>query len=78
MEAQAMLILSGQYIGFLPCHVGDLHEAAGQMKKLRPQTYAFFSPHYAAYRRADAELPLIKLFLKELRQQSKNHAPPRS
>jgi len=77
MEAQAMLILSGQYIGFLPCHVGDGYAAAGKMKALRPQTYQFLSPHYAAYRRADGEQPLIKLFLKELRSQSKSAAPAR-
>jgi DNA-binding transcriptional LysR family regulator len=77
MEAQAMLILSGQYIGFLPCHVGNTYAAVGKMKALRPQTYQFLSPHYAAYRRADAEQPLIKLFLKELRNQTKNAAPPR-
>jgi LysR family transcriptional regulator, transcriptional activator for bauABCD operon len=82
MEAQAMLILSGQYIGFLPCHVGDSYAASGQMKALRRQTYQFLSHHYAAYRRADADQPLVKLFLKELRIQSKNlapsQAPPRS
>jgi DNA-binding transcriptional LysR family regulator len=70
MEAQAMLILSGQYIGFLPCHVGDSYAAKGQMKALRPQTYQFLSQHYVAYRRADAEQPLIKLFLRELRVQA--------
>jgi DNA-binding transcriptional LysR family regulator len=75
MEAQAMLILSGQYIGFLPCHVGDSYAASGQMKVLRRQTYQFLSHHYAAYRRADTEQPLVKLFLKELRRQSSGNAP---
>jgi LysR family transcriptional regulator, transcriptional activator for bauABCD operon len=69
MEAQAMLILSGQYIGFLPCHVGDSYAATGLMRALRTQTYQFLSPHYAAYRRADKDLPLLKLFLRELRAQ---------
>lgn len=72
MEAQAMLILSGQYIGFLPCHVGGAHVANGQMRALRPQTYQFFSAHYAAYRQANAEQPLIKLFLRELQIFSRN------
>jgi DNA-binding transcriptional LysR family regulator len=67
MEAQAMLILSGQYIGFLPCHVGDSYVAAGFMRALHPQTYQFLSPHYAAYRRANKDQPLIRLFLRELR-----------
>jgi DNA-binding transcriptional LysR family regulator len=70
MEAQAMLILSGQYIGFLPCHIGDSYAAAGLMRALRPQTYQFQSMHHAAYRRADKDMPLIKLFLRELRAQA--------
>jgi hypothetical protein len=45
------------------------------MKALRPQTYQFLSPHYAAYRRADGEQPLTKLFLQELRNQSRTHKP---
>lgn len=72
MEAQAMLILSGQYIGFLPCHVGDTYAAQGLMRALRPQTYQFLSPHYAAYRRADKDTPLVKIFLRELRAQSRS------
>jgi hypothetical protein len=30
MEAQAMLILSGQYIGFLPRHIGNDYAREGQ------------------------------------------------
>jgi DNA-binding transcriptional LysR family regulator len=63
-----MLILSGKFIGFLPCHIGDGFVARGEMRALRPQTYQFFSQHYAAYRRADKDLPLIKLFVRELRR----------
>lgn len=70
MEAQAMLILSGQFIGFLPRHMGDEFAAKGQMRALRPQTYQFASQHFAAYRRSEAEQPLIKLFLKGLRAQA--------
>jgi hypothetical protein len=74
MEAQAMLILSVQYIGFLPCHVSDAYVAAGFMRALRPQTYQFLSPHYAAYRRADQDQALLKLFLRELRAQPQDRA----
>jgi DNA-binding transcriptional LysR family regulator len=71
MEAQAMLILSGQYIGFMPRHIGDGYAEAGLMKALRPQTYQFLSTHYAAYRRAEKELRLVKQFARELRAQAK-------
>ncbi len=70
MEAQAMLILSGQYIGFLPRHIGDSHARNGMMKILRPRTYQFLSPHYAACRRSEKDQPLIKLLLRELRVQA--------
>jgi LysR family transcriptional regulator, transcriptional activator for bauABCD operon len=72
MEAQAMLILSGQYIGFLPRHIGDGYAGLGMMKVLRPQTYQFFSPHFAAYRRSEKDQPLVKLFVRELRLQAKD------
>jgi DNA-binding transcriptional LysR family regulator len=72
MEAQAMLILSGQYIGFLPRHMGDHYAKSGQMKVLRPQTYQFFSAHFAAYRRSEKDNPLIKSFIRELREQAKD------
>lgn len=70
MEAQAMLILSGQYIGFLPRHMGDEFAEQGQMRAMRPQTYQFASQHFAAYRRSEADQPLIKIFLRELRAQA--------
>ena len=41
------------------------------MRALRPQTYQFLSQHFAAHRRSDKDLPLIKLFLHELRLQAK-------
>jgi DNA-binding transcriptional LysR family regulator len=70
MEAQAMLILSGRFIGFLPCHIGDGFVKSGEMRELRPQTYQFISQHFAAYRRADKDLPLVKLFVKEMKKGS--------
>jgi LysR family transcriptional regulator, transcriptional activator for bauABCD operon len=74
MEAQAMLILSGQFIGFLPRHLGDGYTESGMMRVLKPQTYQFLSQHFAAYRRSDKDQPLIKLFLRELRLQAKDKA----
>jgi DNA-binding transcriptional LysR family regulator len=71
MEAQAMLILSGQYIGFMPRHIGDGYAERGLMKVLRPQTYQFLSTHYAAYRRSEKDQRLVKQFSRELRAQAK-------
>lgn len=70
MEAQTMLILSGRFIGFLPCHIGEHWAAQGQMRRLRPEIYSFESQHFAAIRRSDASDPLVQSFLRVLRQQA--------
>ena len=56
-----MLILSGQFIGFLPRHLGDAYAERGMMRALKPHTYQFVSQHFAAYRRNDKDQPLIKI-----------------
>ena len=70
MEAQVMLILSGQYIGFLPRHIGDGWAERGLMRALRTEVYGFVSQHHAAFRRSDADQPLVSAFLKDLRWQA--------
>jgi DNA-binding transcriptional LysR family regulator len=68
MEAQVMMILSGRFIGFLPCHIADQWVACSQMRRVRPDTYAFVSHHVAALRQNDTDHPLISRFLKEFRR----------
>jgi LysR family transcriptional regulator, transcriptional activator for bauABCD operon len=68
MEAQALLILSGRFIGFLPRHIGESWVSQGQMRVIKPQTYGFQSHHLVAYRRAAADQPLVQAFLQELRR----------
>jgi len=67
MEAQAMLILSGRFVGFLPSHIGDGWVKAGQMRSIKPSTYRFLSSHYVAYRKRNAQQPLVKAFVENLR-----------
>ena len=67
MEAQAMLILSGRFIGFLPSHIGEGWVKAGRMRSIKPSSYRFLSSHFAAYRRRTAQQPLIKAFIEDLR-----------
>jgi hypothetical protein len=38
------------------------------MRRLRPDTYAFVSQHFAALRQNDKDHPLISRFLKEFRR----------
>ncbi|MFK8252735.1 LysR family transcriptional regulator [Ancylobacter terrae] len=70
MEAQAMLILSGRFVGFLPCHIGEPWVERGQMRQLRAKIYPYDSQHFAAYRRGSAEASLVDAFLQELRRQA--------
>ncbi|MDR3471368.1 MAG: LysR family transcriptional regulator [Devosia sp.] len=78
MEAQTMLILSGRFVGFLPCHIGEHWAAQGKMRRLRPEIYSFESQHFAAIRRADAGQPLVQSFLRELKQQAAANLEPPS
>ncbi len=64
MEAQAMLILSGHFIGFLPCHIAEHWVASGKMRAIQPKTYAFDSQHFVAYRRSSDQTPVVSAFLK--------------
>jgi len=63
MEAQLMMILSGNFIGFLPDHYADRWVKDGMMRPIKPRTYTFRSLHNIAYRKSDAERPVIKAFL---------------
>ena len=67
MEAQTMLILSGRFIGFLPSHIGESWVKLGQMRAVKPSSYRFLSSHYAAYRGRNAQQPLIKAVIDDLR-----------
>lgn len=78
MEAQVMLILSGHYVGFLPKHMGDGYAERGLMRALRPQTYQFMSQHFVAFRRADKDQPLVKMFVENVRYQAQAEAKRRN
>jgi hypothetical protein len=46
MGAKAMLVLSGRYLGFLPCHMAERFVLSGDMRAIQPRTYAFESQHF--------------------------------
>ena len=71
MEAQSMLVLSGHYIGFLPRHIGDGFAAEGRMRAIRPEVYSFDSQHFAATRKNEANAPLVRAFVAELKRQAR-------
>ena len=82
MEAQAMLILSGRYIGYLPRHIGETYARQGLMRAIRPDLYGFDSQHFAAVQKVEANGPLVSAFLTELKRQAQppneaRHEPKR-
>jgi DNA-binding transcriptional LysR family regulator len=70
MEAQAMLILSGHFVGFLPEHVAAPFVAAGQMCRVKPGSYCFSSLHHLVYKQQDKDRPLIQAFVSAVKTQS--------
>ncbi|TCR72730.1 LysR family transcriptional regulator [Rhizobium sp. BK376] len=66
MEAQAMLILSGHYIGFLPKHMAEIWSNAGQMRAIKPGRFGFHSQHFLAFRQSEADRPIIRALLAAL------------
>lgn len=63
MEAQLMLILSGQFIGFLPRHFADPWVTKGELRPILTQSHSFESMQKIAYRRQSIGTPLIDAFL---------------
>lgn len=66
MEAQLMLILSGRFIGFLPCHFAAPHVASGRLRAIKPRTFSFTSMHKIAYRKGDEGRALVAGFVEAL------------
>jgi DNA-binding transcriptional LysR family regulator len=70
MEAQVMMILSGRFIGFLPCHIGEDWVGRGLMRPLKPKTYNFASTHFVVTRSADEQRALVQSFVQEIKRQA--------
>ncbi|WP_334176687.1 LysR family transcriptional regulator [Pseudoxanthobacter sp.] len=66
MEAQLMLLLSGRFIGFLPCHLAAADVAAGRLRAIRPDLFSFASPHFVGWRRETETNALVEAFVAEL------------
>jgi DNA-binding transcriptional LysR family regulator len=59
MEAQLMLILSGEYIGYLPEHFADRWVDAGRLQPILPASFGYLAPFSVIYRRGRLREPLI-------------------
>ncbi len=66
MEAQALFIMSGRYIGYLPDHYAKLWVGRGEMRPIMADTASIASPFFIAARAADRPTALRDLFMTEL------------
>jgi len=66
IEAAAILIISGAYIGFLPVHFAEQWVKTGEMRRLGANTLDLSSPFDVATRRGVSRPPILQAFLEDL------------
>jgi DNA-binding transcriptional LysR family regulator len=66
MEAQAILILSGAYLGYLPEHYAAGWVARGELRPLLPTQLAYEAPFTLIIRRAHAPVLIVRQFMNDL------------
>ena len=66
MEAQAILILSGAYLGYLPEHYAAGWQAQGLVRSLLPDELAYEAPFVLITRRGSASVAVVRQFVDDL------------
>ncbi|MCY1175996.1 hypothetical protein D9M73_162560 [compost metagenome] len=66
MDGAALLILSGQHLGFLPQHYAARHEQLGQLLALNAQQLRYEVDFHAAVRHSARQRDVVSAFLAEL------------
>jgi DNA-binding transcriptional LysR family regulator len=66
MEAQAMLVLSGLYLSYLPEHYAKSWVKTGEMRSLSPKIPRIFSKFFVATRAERRPSSVLDLFIQEL------------
>jgi DNA-binding transcriptional LysR family regulator len=64
MEAEARLILSGRYLGYLPEHYARQFVDAGLMRPLRPDLFSYAAPFQLAYEPSQLKSSLLAFFVR--------------
>lgn len=59
MESEALLILSGAFLGYLPDHYAANWVAQGRMRALAPQRFGYAAPFQLAYRPDRVRVPRV-------------------
>lgn len=68
IEAAALLILTGRFIGFLPDHYAAEWVAEGRMRPIKPDAIEFRSPFTIITRRDADASQRVSTFIREMRQ----------
>jgi DNA-binding transcriptional LysR family regulator len=68
MEAEARLILSGAYLGYLPGHFAAPFVDAGRLRAIRPDLFAYTAPFQAAWSPDGGNRRVVRAFLSEIRR----------
>ncbi|MDT4889004.1 hypothetical protein FQZ97_1256450 [compost metagenome] len=66
IEALAILIISGAYVGFLPVHYAEQWVKTGEMRRLPLNNLDPMSPFDAITRRGVTPPPILRAFLEDL------------
>jgi DNA-binding transcriptional LysR family regulator len=66
MEAQAIMILSGAYLGYLPEHYARAWEAQGRLRPLLPEELAYEAPFALVTARGRAPVLVVRRFIEDL------------
>ena len=73
-EGVAFLVLSGEYIGFLPTHYAERWVQAGRMRTLLPASLAFQTRYAAITRKGSRPNLVLETYLEELRREENDQA----
>jgi LysR family transcriptional regulator, transcriptional activator for bauABCD operon len=68
IEAAALLILTGQFIGFLPDHFAAAWEVAGKMRAIKRDEIIFRAPFTIITRRDASRSQRVAAFIQEMRR----------
>ncbi|MBP5102435.1 LysR family transcriptional regulator [Pseudomonas protegens] len=75
IEALAILIISGAYLGFLPTHFAAQWVTCGDMRQLAPKRLRLMSPFDVITRRGSTPPPILEVFLEDLAACSRQAGP---
>lgn len=66
VEAAALMILSGRFVGFLPRHIGKLWVADGRLKPVLPELTTVGTPIHVAVKKSALSNSIVRALLREL------------